>query len=196
MTTPTPLTNPVTPSSPPVNHCTSVGFSENRTEIVDAVMDDSMTFTTVTQRLALVFVASNACTHMLFIRMKLPIPDHTAKPNPDATKEGSKSLKLFMEMMVQIDPTAILYKWQQTKPDEWDACVRSTHLTITGLQAFMNGFRPTPEGGAMWGGFCIGFNSDEANFFANLQEKGRMHDFWSKKAPLQTANTDIAAFCI
>jgi hypothetical protein len=158
-------------------------------------MDDGMTFTTVTQRLAPVFVASNARTHMLFIRMKLPIPDHTAKPNPDTTKEGRESLKLFMETMVQIDPTSILYKWQQTKPDKRDACVRSTHLptTITGLQVFMNGFRPKPEGGAMWGGLRIGFNSDEADFFANLQEEGRMHDFWSKKAPLQT-DTNFCGF--
>jgi hypothetical protein len=190
------LANIVTPSSPPVNRRTSVGFSENRTEIVDEVMDDGMTFTMVTQHLAPVFVASNVRTHMLFIRMKLPIPNHTAKPNSEATKEGRESLKLFMETVIQIDPTAILYKWQQSKPDERDACVRATHLptTITGLQAFMNGFRPKPKGGAMWGGLRIGFNSNKADFFTNLQEEGRMHDFWSKKSPLQTANNKSCGF--
>jgi hypothetical protein len=173
-----------------------VGFSGKQTEIVEEVMADGMTFTTVNQRLAPVFVSSNVRTHALFIRMKLPIPDHTAKPNPDATKEARESLKLFMDTMVQIDPTTILYRWQQTNPEEKDACVRSTHLptTITGLQAFMNGFRPRPEGGAMWGSMRIGFNGDEADFFINLQEEGRMHDFWSKKTPLQTADTECCGF--
>jgi hypothetical protein len=36
----------------------------------------------------------------------------------------------------------------------------------------------------MWGSMRIGFNGDEADFFINLQEEGRMHDFWSKKTPL------------
>ena len=77
-----------------------MGFSGKQTEIVEEVMADGMTFTTVNQRLAPVFVSSNVRTHALFIRMKLPIPDHTAKPNPDATKEARESLKLFMDTMV------------------------------------------------------------------------------------------------
>jgi hypothetical protein len=98
--------------------------------------------------------------------------------------------------MVQIDPTTILYKWEQTSPTEKDACVRATHLptTITGIQSFMNGFRPKPEGGAMWGSLRIGFNSPPDDFFQNLYEEGRMHGFWTKKAPLQTSETECSGF--
>ena len=48
---------------------------------------------------------------------------------------------------------------------------------ITGLQSFMNGFWPKPEGGPMWGNFHVSFNSEEVDFFLNLQEEDRMQDF-------------------
>ena len=132
----------------------------------------------------------------MFMRLKLPIPDHGQRLNNDATKESREFLKRFMETMIQIDPTAIVYKWRQSSPEEKDACPLPTQLptTITGIQSFMSGFRPKPEGGAMWGSLRIGFNSDTADFFANLEEEGRMQDFWSKQSPLQTADTEYAGF--
>ena len=133
----------------------------------------------------------------MFMRVKLPIPDHGQRLNTEATKESREFLKRFMETMIQIDPTAVtIYKWRQTSPEEKDACLLPTQLptTITGVQSFMSGFRPKPEGGAMWGSLRIGFNSDTADFFANLEEEGRMQDFWSKQSPLQTADTEYAGF--
>ena len=193
-----PRSHYVSPATPPPSRTqrTNVGFSETRTEISESVQDDGSTYASVAQRMAPVFASSNTRAHSMFMRVKLPIPDHGQRHNTDATKESREFLKRFMETMIQIDPTAIVYKWRQTSPEEKDACLLPTQLptTITGLQSYMSGFRPKPEGGAMWGSLRIGFNSDAADFFANLEEEGRMHDFWSKLSPLQTADTEYAGF--
>jgi hypothetical protein len=173
-----------------------VGFSSQQTEIIEHTMDDGTTLASVQQRLAPTFTTSNARTNGIFTRLKLPVPSHTKNPTKEATKEARESLKLLIDTMVQINPTAILYKYKQSNLVEKDACARSTHLptTITGLQSYMNGFHPKPEGGAMWGAVRIGFNSNPDNFFINLYEEGNMHDFWTKKSPLQTVKTEYCVF--
>jgi hypothetical protein len=111
----------INPSSPPRNQRSTVGFSETRTEITDLVQDDGRTYASVTQRMVPVFTASNTRSHTYFMRVKLPVPDHRDNHNSDATKESRELLKRFMETMIQIDPTAIVYKWRPSSPEEKDA---------------------------------------------------------------------------
>ena len=186
----------VTPSSPPPNPRPSIRWGANDTNIAEELADDGTAITTINQRRAPIFVASNTRTHTFYVKMKLPLAPNKSGPNPNATKDGRDSLKSYFQLLIQIDPTALLYKWTQSNPEETDACTIPSHLpqTLTGLRAYMQGFRLKPEGGPLWGTLRLGFNSDPADFFYNLQEEGKMLDFWSKKAPLQAAKTDYAGF--
>jgi hypothetical protein len=51
-------------------------------------------------------------------------------------------LKELGKLMIDQDPMTLFYKYKQTHPDEKDACNKLLQLpmTITGIQAFMNGF--------------------------------------------------------
>jgi hypothetical protein len=90
-----------------------------------------------------------------------------------------------------------LYKYKQSNNTESDACSNpSTQLpkTITGLQEFMYGFRPTAAGGDLWGNIRIGFNSDPVSLVANASQEAYMRKFWIKRSPLQRANTMTAGW--
>jgi hypothetical protein len=99
-------------------------------------------------------------------------------------------------MMINLDPTMIFYKYKQTNKDERDACNKLSQLptTITGIQSFMNGFRPTPEGGDLWGNIRIGIDSNATEFIENASQEANMRKWWIRKAPLQVADTDYAGW--
>ena len=46
----------------------------------------------------------------------------------------------------------------------------------------------------MWGGIRIGINDNPDEFFTNLFHEGKMKDYWTKKCPLQTAETEQCGF--
>jgi hypothetical protein len=71
-------------------------------------------------------------------------------------------LKELGELMINLDPTMIFYKYKQTNKDKRDACNKLSQLltTITGIQLYMNGFCPTPKGGDLWGNIRIRIDSN------------------------------------
>jgi hypothetical protein len=58
-------------------------------------------------------------------------------------------LKELEEILIQQDPSVIFFKYKQTAKDKRDACTKLSQLptTITGIQSYMNSFRPSLEGG-------------------------------------------------
>jgi hypothetical protein len=98
--------------------------------------------------------------------------------------------------MLNQDPTTIIYKYKQTHKDERDACTKLSQLptTITGIQSYMNGFRPSSEGGDVWGNLRIGIDSNPVEFMDNLAQEANMRKFWVRKAPLQVAHTEYAGW--
>jgi NRPS condensation-like uncharacterized protein len=57
----------------------------------------------------------------------------------------------------------------------------------------MNGFRPSTEGGDVWGNLCIGI-SKAKEFLENAFQEANKRKFWLRKAPLQVANMDYAGW--
>jgi hypothetical protein len=128
----------------------------------------------------------------LFLKIRLSVD-----PKPkDPTAAGRLQLKELGEMMINLDPTMIFYKYKQTNKDERDACNKLSQLptTITGIQSFMNGFRPTPEGGDLWGNIRIGIDSNATEFIENASQEANMRKWWIRKAPLQVADTDYVGW--
>jgi hypothetical protein len=58
----------------------------------------------------------------------------------------------------------------------------------------MNGFRPSLEGGDVWGSLRIGIDKKAANFLENASQEANMRKFWLWKAPLQAAETEYAGW--
>jgi hypothetical protein len=58
----------------------------------------------------------------------------------------------------------------------------------------MNGFRPSTEGGDVWGDLRIGINSKAKDLLENAFQEANMRKCWLRKAPLQAANTDYAGW--
>jgi hypothetical protein len=85
--------------------------------------------------------------------------------------------------MINQDPTTLFYKYKQTHPDEKDACNKLSQLPtmIAGIQAFMNDFQPSPEGGDVWGYLRIGINLDPAKFVDKCRRKLVCGSFGSVK---------------
>jgi hypothetical protein len=71
----------------------------------------------------------------------------------DPTSAACMKLKELGEILLQQDPSVIFYKYKQMAKDERDACTKLSQIltTITGIQSYMNGFRPSLEGGDVWG---------------------------------------------
>ena len=90
----------------------------------------------------------------------------------------------------------MIYRYKQSSEDEIDACTQLSQLptTITGLQAFMNGFRPSTEGGDIWGSLRIGIDTPAADFLDNVAQEAFMRKFWVRAAPLQVADSDNAGW--
>jgi hypothetical protein len=93
-------------------------------------------------------------------------------------------LKELGELMINLDPTMIFYKYKQTYKDEKDACNKLSQLPtmITGIQSYMNGFRPSPEGGDLWGNIRIGIDSNPTEFLENASQEANMRKIWLRMA--------------
>jgi len=139
----------VTPTSetPPVRK--SVGFGTSNTVVEESLDDNGDSVIAVRKQLAPVFANTSKRKTTLFIKVKLPVE---SKPT-DPTSAARTKLKELGEILQQQDPSVILYKYKQTTKDEKDACTKLSQIptTITGIQSYMNGFRPSLEGGDVWG---------------------------------------------
>ena len=147
---------------------------------------------TVRKQLAPVFENTTKRKTTVFIKVRLPVEN---KPK-DPTSAARTKLKELGEILIQQDPSMLIYKYRQTTKDERDACTKLSQLptTITGIQSYMNGFRPSTEGGDVWGNLRIGINSNAEDFLENAFQEANMRKFWLRKAPLQVADTDYAGW--
>jgi hypothetical protein len=180
----------VTPA-PPTPPRPKVGFSTSNTVVEPSQPGDNMA-SVVRKQLAPVFAASNKRKKTLFVKIKLPTEE---KPK-DPTAAARLKLKELGELMINQDPTTILLKYKKTNDDERDACIKLSQLpmTITGIQSYMYGFRPSATGGDVWGSLRIGFESNPVDFIENVSQEAQMRKFWIRKAPLQAADTDYAGW--
>jgi hypothetical protein len=182
VTTPLELPKAITPASTePARK--SVVFDTTNT-----VLEDE----TIRKQLAPVFENTSKRKTTLFIKVRLPVENKPREP----TSAARTKLKELGEILIQQDPSMIIYKYKQTNKDERDACTKLSQLptTITGIQSYMNGFRPTTEGGDVWGNLRIGINSKADDFLENAFQEANMRKFWLRKAPLQVADTDYAGW--
>jgi hypothetical protein len=147
---------------------------------------------TVRKQLAPVFENTAKRKTTVFIKVRLPVEKKPADP----TNAARTKLKELGEILIQQDPSMIIYKYKQTAKDERDACTKLSQLptTITGIQSYMNGFRPSTDGGDVWGNLRIGINSKVEDFLENAFQEANMRKFWLRKAPLQVADTDYAGW--
>jgi hypothetical protein len=154
--------------------------------VTNMVVEDEM----IRKQLAPVFENTSKRKTTLFIKVQLPVEN---KPR-DPTNAAQTKLKELGEILIQQDPSMIVYKYRQMTKDERDACTKLSQLptTITGIQSYINGFRPSTEGGDVWGNLCIGMNSKAKDFLENAFQEANMWNFWLHKAPLQAADTDYA----
>jgi hypothetical protein len=127
----------------------SVGFGASNTVVEEVLDDNGEAVTAVRKQLAPVFANTAKRRTTLFIKVKLPVE---SKPT-DPTSAARTKLKELGEILIQQDPSVIFYKYKQTAKDKRDACTKLSQLpmTITGIQTYMNGFRPSLEGGDVWG---------------------------------------------
>jgi hypothetical protein len=105
----------VTPTLPtPPRH--TVGFAQSNTvlEASDGVDADVV----IWKQLAPVFSATAKRKTTLFLKVRLPIE---SKPK-DPTAAAHLKLKELGELMINQDPTILIYKYQKTCNDERDAC--------------------------------------------------------------------------
>ena len=119
---------------------------------------------------------------MLFLKVKLPVEE---KPK-DPTTAARLKLKELGELMINQDPSTIIYKYKKMQEDKRDACTKLSQLptTITGIQAYMSGFCPSATGGDVWGTLRIGFDSNPVDFVDNVSQEANMRKFWIRKSPL------------
>jgi hypothetical protein len=128
----TAITPPDTAIPPKRN---SVGFAPENT-----VVEAGASLDTVCKQLAPALTTTSKRKMTLFLKVRLPVD----KKPKDPTGAARLKLKELGELLIDQDPTAIFYKDKQTFKDEKDACTKLSLLptSITGIQAFMNGFRP------------------------------------------------------
>jgi hypothetical protein len=164
-----------------------VGFAP-----VNTVLDAGDSLDTVCKQLAPVLTTMSKCKTTHFLKVHLPID----KKPKDPTSAARMKLKELGELLIDQDPTAIFYKYKQTSKDEKDACTKLSLLptSITGIQSFMNGFRPNSEGGDLWGNIRIGIHVPEGDFLDNVSQEAYMRQFWVRKSPLQVADSDFAGW--
>jgi len=157
-------------------------------DATNTVVEDN----TIRKQLAPVFENTSKRKTTLFIKVRLPVENRPSDP----TSAARNKLKELGEILIQQDPSMIIYKYRQTMKDERDACNKLSQLptTITGIQSYMNGFRPSTEGGDVWGNLRIGINSKAEEFLENAFQEANMRKFWLRKAPLQAADTDYAGW--
>jgi hypothetical protein len=183
VTTPSELPKAITPATPAPKESTRklVVFDATNTVVED---------NTIRKQLAPVFENTSKHKTTLFIKVRLLVENQPSEP----TSAAWTKLKELGEILIQQDPSMIIYKYRQTTKDERDACTKLSQLptTITSIQSYMNGFRPSTEGGNVWGNLRIGINGKAEEFLENASQEANMRKFWLRKAPLQVADTDYA----
>jgi hypothetical protein len=153
---------------------------------------DQESASAIRKQLAPVFSSTSKRKTSIFVKVRL-----TVDKNPkDPTGAARLKLKELGELFINQDPSAILYRYKQSFKDENDACTKLSSLptTITGIQQFMNGFRPNPDGGDVWGNLRIGINVAETEFLDNVSQEAYMRKFWVRKAALQVAESENAGW--
>jgi hypothetical protein len=160
-----------------------VGFGASNT-VVEEVLDDNGQFViAVRKHLAPVFANMAKMTTILFIKVKLPVE---SKPM-DPTSVARTKLKKLGEILLQQDSLVIFFKYKQTAKDERDASTKLSQIptTITGIQSYMNGFRPSLESGDVWGSLRIGINEKSGRIFGECLSGSQ----YAKVLPAESAFT-------
>jgi hypothetical protein len=142
-------TTATTPLEPPTEITPASKESTRKSVVFDATNTVVEKDATVRKQLAPVFENTAKRKTTVFIKVRLPVE----KKPTDPTNAARTKLKELGEILIQQDPSMIIYKYKQTAKDERDACTKLSQLptTITGLQSYMNGFRPSTNGGDVWG---------------------------------------------
>ena len=141
------------------------------------------------KQLAPAFFTTSKRKTTLFLGIRLP---DDKKPG-DPTGAARLKLKELGELMIEQDPSTLIYRYKKTFDDKNDACTQLS-TTITGLQAFMHVFRPSPDGGDIWGSLLVGINTPAAEFLDNVAQEAFMRKFWVRLAPLQAADSENAGW--
>jgi hypothetical protein len=125
VTTPLELPKAITPASTePARK--SVVF-----DTTNMVLEDE----TIRKQLAPVFENTSKRKTTLFIKVRLPVENKPREP----TSAARTKLKELGEILIQQDPSMIIYKHKQTNKDKRDACTKLSQLptTITGIQSYV-----------------------------------------------------------
>jgi hypothetical protein len=166
----------------------TVGFASTNT-VLDASLGEDLA-TVLRKQMAPIFTATSTRKHVLFLKARLPV-----EPKPkDPTSAARLKLKELGKLMIDQDPTMLINKYKKAHAVEKDACNKLSQLltTSTGIQSYMNGFWPSPEGGDVWGNLHIGISSNPTEFVENVAQEANMQKFWIRKALPQAADTDYA----
>ena len=145
-------------------------------------------------KLASVFHLSVARGNTLFIKVMFP---YDANPT-DPVKTARAQLMEYFRMLLSVDDTTILYKWNKDKDLGSDACLKPSALptTLTGIQSYADQFRPVKEGGDCWCNLRVGFTCDPDEFMAELRAQATARKWVAKKQSLQTAYTEIVGWLL
>jgi hypothetical protein len=146
------------------------------------------------RKLAGVFQGTMARKHDLFIKVMFPTDSNPRDP----VKNARAQLLEYFKMLIAVDATAILYKWDKEKDLAADACLKPNALptTLTGLQSYADQFRPNAEGGDCWCSLRVGFNKEPDEFMAELRGQASVRKWVAKKQALQTAFTEVAGWLL
>jgi hypothetical protein len=141
-------TNSVAQPTMITNNSTTETATNTRsyTKAIGFNLDDSSP--TAQQSLTRAFNAVLTRKHTLFVKIMFP----TTASKTDPTKTARAQLMKYMNMILAVDNSAILYRWEQKFATESDTCLKPSALptTLTGLQNFAFQFRPNAEGGDCW----------------------------------------------
>jgi hypothetical protein len=165
----------------------SAGFGASNAVVEEVLANSEESVTAVCKQLAPIFANTAKRKTTLFIKVKLPVESKPMNP----TSAARTKLKELREILLQQDPSVIFYKYKQTATDKRDACTKHSQIlmTITGIQSYMNGFRPSLEGGDVWGSLRIGINKKSGGFFGECLSGSQ---YARVQAPLQAAETEYA----
>jgi hypothetical protein len=106
--------------------------------------------------------------------------------NPkDPVKNARNQLLEYFNMLLAVDATAILYKWDKDNDLAADACLKPMALptTLTGIQSYADQFRPNAEGGDCWCNLQVGFNKDPDEFMAELRAQASVQNGLQRSRP-------------
>jgi hypothetical protein len=163
----------VTPESETSPARKSVGFNATNT-IVEEVLANNEDSVTVACK-QLVPVSANTVKHKttLFIKVKLQGESKLKDPTSSGREQtkgpnqrGSHKLKELGEILIWQDPSSSTSIGKPARMNGMHATsyLSSSPQSQTSAQSYMNGFRPSPESGDVWGSLQIGINEKAASF--------------------------------